>query len=56
MALELLAATDLIDEQKKYVRILEKSKVSAIEKLLELKQMKEKYEDDIELSLGIPLE
>lgn len=56
MALELLVTTNLSDDQKKYVRILEKSKNSAIEKLQELKQLKEKYEKDIDFFIGIPLE
>lgn len=56
MALELLATTNLSDEQKKYLRILEKSKNSAIEKLQELKQLKNKYEKDVDFFIGIPLE
>jgi len=56
MALELLATTNLSDNQKKYVRILEKAKNSVIEKLQELKQLKEKYEKDIDFLIGIPLE
>jgi len=55
MALELLATTDLSDDQKKYVRILEKAKISAIEKLQELKQLKEKYEKNDDFFIGILL-
>ncbi len=56
MALELLATTNLSDDQEKYVKILEKSKNSAIEKLQELKQLKDKYEKNIDFFIGIPLE
>ncbi|MCK5158485.1 MAG: hypothetical protein KAR08_04985 [Candidatus Heimdallarchaeota archaeon] len=56
MALELLATTNLSDDQEKYVRILEKSKNSAIVKLQELKQLKDKYEKDVDFFIGIPLE
>ncbi|MBK5112471.1 MAG: GAF domain-containing protein [Candidatus Heimdallarchaeota archaeon] len=56
MALELLESTDTNEEQKKYVRILEKAKVSAIEKLQELKQLKDKYEKDVDFFIGLPLE
>lgn len=56
MALELLATTNLSDDQKKYLRILEKSKNSAIGKLQELKQLKDKYEKDVDFFIGIPLE
>ena len=56
MALELLGTTNLSKEQEKYLRIIEKSKNSAIEKLQELKQLKEKFEKDVDFVIGIPLE
>jgi hypothetical protein len=53
MALELLTFTDLSEDQQKYVRILEKAKVSAVEKIRELKQLKIKYEKEIDPVIGI---
>jgi len=56
MALELLASTDLNEDQQKYVKILDKAKISAVEKIRQLKQLKIKYETKVDPIIGIPIE
>ncbi len=55
LTIELFTTTELSEEQKKYMRLLTNAKNSAIEKLDELKSMKNKFEDEIEIVLGLPI-
>ncbi len=56
MAIELLTTTELSEEQEKFTRILNNSKNAAIEKLQELKRLKNKFEKKVELSLGLTID
>ena len=55
LALELISSTNLTQDQQKYIRILNNAKNSAIEKLTELKNLKQKHESDINSILGLYL-
>ncbi len=56
MAIELLITTELSEEQEKFTKILNKAKNAAIEKLHELKRLKNKFEKNVELSLGLTID
>ena len=53
LALELLQSTELNEEQQKYVRILNKAKDSSINRIKELKQLKQKHEEEVTVGIGI---
>ncbi|MBN1330760.1 MAG: hypothetical protein JXA54_14910 [Candidatus Heimdallarchaeota archaeon] len=55
LTIELFNTTELSDDQNKYLRLLNNAKNSAIEKLSELKNLKNKFEDDIEVCLGLAI-
>lgn len=55
LALELLSNSELTEEQQKYIRILNNAKNSAIQKLNELKNLKQRHESDINSLLGLSL-
>lgn len=56
LSLELFSSTDLTEEQQKYFRIMETAKKSAIEKITELKKIKQKYEQEKSFKIGFQLE
>ncbi|HUT81748.1 MAG TPA: GAF domain-containing protein [Candidatus Bathyarchaeia archaeon] len=55
LTIELFSVTELSDDQNKYLRLLNNAKNSAIEKLNELKSLKNKFDDEIEIVLGLPI-
>ena len=55
LALELLASTDLSEDQKKYNRILNKAKDSSITKIMELKRLKMQHEENVIFDIGLPI-
>jgi len=55
MVNELLLTTELNNDQRRFVRLLGNAKDSATEKLAKIKQLKEKFEKEIDYSIGLPL-
>ncbi len=55
LALELLSTAELSEDQKKYIRILNKAKDSSITKITELKRLKIQHEENVDIDIGIPI-
>jgi len=53
LALELIQSTELDEDQEKYVRILNNSKDSTINRIKELKKLKKKHEDEVTIGFGL---
>ena len=56
LAVELLEAAELNEEEQKYIRILNKAKDSSVNRIKELKQSKQKHEEEVTVGIGIPIE
>ncbi|MHA1125231.1 MAG: hypothetical protein ACTSO7_04930 [Candidatus Heimdallarchaeota archaeon] len=53
LGLELIASTNLSDEQQKFVRILNNAKISSIKKIDDLRSMKNDLEREVEIDIGL---
>ncbi len=55
LALELLSSAELSEDQRKYIRILNKATDSSITKITELKRLKIQHEQNVEIGIGLPI-
>ena len=55
MVNELLLTTELNNDQARFVRLLGNAKDSATEKLMKIKQLKDKFEKEIDYTIGLSL-
>ncbi|MHA1503727.1 MAG: hypothetical protein ACTSPT_00895 [Candidatus Heimdallarchaeota archaeon] len=55
LGLELISSTNLTEEQEKFVKILNNAKISSINKIDDLRSMKNDLEREVEINIGLKL-